>query len=209
VARRAPVQQRSIDSMNRMLDAGEELFYVGGSHALTLEAVIERAETSTGSFYARFGDMRGFLDAMHERVLTTVAAEILPVLAKAAMEPNLDSSMNKAFTGVFAVVERHRMPLYFFAVGNSHDEEWRAMGAQLALGMSDTFTELMMSYLPKFTGTASKRRIDMAARMSIASVFQQIMLDQEEFSRMKMSRKSIATEYAGMVCAYLRATPMK
>jgi AcrR family transcriptional regulator len=195
--------------MNRMLDAGEELFYEGGSHALTLEAVIERAETSTGSFYARFGDMRGFLDAMHERVLTSVAAEILPVLAKAAMEPDLDSAMNKAFAGVFAIVERHRIPLYFFAVGNSHDREWRAMGAQLALGLSDTFIELMKSYFPKLTSTAAKRRIDMAARMSIASVFQQIMLDQEEFSRMNMSRKSIATEYAGMVCAYLRATPMK
>ena len=53
--------------MNRMLDAGEQLFYEGGSPALTLEAVIERAETSTGSFYARFGDMRGFLDAMLDR----------------------------------------------------------------------------------------------------------------------------------------------
>jgi hypothetical protein len=45
--------------------------------------------------------------------------------------------------------------------------------------------------------------------MGIASVFQQIMLDQEEFSRVNLSRKAIATEYADMVCAYLRATPTK
>ena len=209
MARRSPVQQRSIESMNRMLDVGEQLFYEGGSAAITLEAVIERAETSTGSFYARFGDMRGFLSAMHERVLTMISAELLPVLDKAAMEPDLESAVRKAFTGVFEVVERHRTALFFFAVGNSHDSEWREMGAQLTIGMSDVFTNLMKQYLPKFTSTTAKRRIEMAARMGIASVFQQIMLDQEEFSRVNLSRKVIATEYADMVCSYLRATPTK
>ena len=207
MARRSPVQQRSIESMNRMLDVGEQLFYEGGSTAITLEAVIERAETSTGSFYARFGDMRGFLSAMHERVLTMISAELLPVLDKAAMEPDLESAMRKAFTGVFEVVERHRTALFFFAVGNSHDSEWREMGAQLTIGMSDVLTNLMKQYLPKFTSTTAKRRIEMAARMGIASVFQLIMLDQEELSRLSLTRKVIATEYADMVCSYLRATP--
>ena len=209
MARRSPVQQRSIESMNRMLDVGEQLFYEGGSAALTLEAVIDRAETSTGSFYARFGDMRGFLGAMHERILTMIAAELIPVLDKAAMEPDLESAVRKAFTGVFEVVERHRTALFFFAVGNSHDSEWREMGAQMTNGMSDVFTNLMKQYLPKFTSTTAKRRIEMAARMGIATVFQQIMLDQDEFSRVNLSRKVIATEYADMVCAYLRATPTK
>jgi hypothetical protein len=67
----------------------------------------------------------------------------------------------------------------------------------------------MKQYLPKFTSTTAKRRIEMAARMGIASVFQQIMLDQEEFSHVNLSRKAIATEYADLVCAYLRATPTK
>ncbi len=195
--------------MNRMLDAGEQLFYEGGSPALTLESVIERAETSTGSFYARFGDMRGFLDAMHERVLGMVAAEVMPILSKAALEPDLDSALYKAFTGVFEVVERHRVPLYFFAVGNSHDPAWREMGAQFTLGVTDVFTQLIKQYLPKFTSAVDKRRIDMAVRMSIAATFQQIMLDQEEFSRLNLSRKTVAAEYADMACAYLRAKPTK
>ena len=209
MARRAPVQQRSIESMNRMLDAGEQLFYEGGSPALTLEAVIERAETSTGSFYARFGDMRGFLDAMHERVLETLAAEILPVLGAAALEPDLESSMRKTFSGTFEVVQRHRVPLFFFAVGNSHDPEWREMGSQFSLAMNDAFTQLIKQYLPKFTSAADKRRIEIAVRMGIAVTFQQIMLDQNEFSHVNISRKATATEFADMVCSYLRARPAK
>ena len=209
VARRVPVQQRSIESMNRMLDAGEQLFYEGGSPALTLENVIERAETSTGSFYARFGDMHGFLDALHERVLQIVGAEILPVLAQAESEPDLESAMRKAFTGVFAVVERHRVPLYFFAVGNSHNREWREIGGRFTVGFNGTFIQLMKSYLPTFSSAADKRRIEIASRMSIAAVFQQILHEQEEISSVNLSTRFVATQYADMACVYLRATPSK
>ena len=209
VARRVPVQQRSIESMNRMLDAGEQLFYEGGSPALTLEAVIERADTSTGSFYARFGDMHGFLDAMHERVLQVVGAQLMPVLAKAAKEPDLDSAVRTAFTGTFEVVQRYRVPLYFFAVGNSHNREWRDIGGRFTVGINTTFVDLIKSYLPTFTSAADKRRIEMASRMSIAAVFQQIMLDQVEFSSVNLSTKFVATQYAEITCAYLHATPSK
>lgn len=209
MARRAPVQQRSIDSMNRMIDVGLDLFYEGGSPALTLEAVIERADTSTGSFYARFGDMRGYLDAIHEHVLQKVAGDVLPLAAKAATEPDLESAVQKTITGMFEIIQRHRVPLYFFAVGNSHDREWRAMGTQFTLGMGGMFTHIIMSYLPKLTSAVAKRRIDIAVRMCIAALFQQIMLDQEELSPMKINRKVVAIELSEMVCSYLRATPAK
>jgi hypothetical protein len=153
--------------------------------------------------------MHGFLDAMHERVLQTVSADLLPVLAKAGTEPDLESAMRTAFTGAFAVVDRHRVPLYFFAVGNSHDRDWREMGGRFTVGVNGTFIELMKSYLPTFTSAADKRRIEIASRMSIAAMFQQIMLEQVEFSKVNLSTKFVATEYADMLCVYLRATPSK
>ena len=209
MARRAPVQERSIESMKRMIDAGEQIFYEGGSPALTLEAVIERAGTSTGSFYARFGDMRGFLDAMHERVLAIIGAEITPVFAKSALEPDLESALRKCFIDIFKIFHEHRVPLFFFAVGNSHDRKWRAIGAQFTVGMGDVLTQLIKGYLPKSSSAAAKRRIDIAVRISIAAGFQQIMLDQDEVSRIKVNPKVVATDLAEMVSAYLRETPAK
>ena len=204
VARRDPLQQCSVESMNRMLDAGAQLFYEGGSPAVTLEAIIERSGSSTGSFYARFGDIRGFHDAMHERVLELVSAEIMPILAQAALEPDLKSAVRSAVAGELDVIARHRQPLYFFAVGNSHDPTWRDMGAQFTIGMNDLITQIILKFLPTFTGTLAKRRIDMAVRMLIAAALQQIMLNQEEISRVAISQKMVATEMADMVCVYLR-----
>ena len=96
MARRTPEQERSVISMNRMLEAGEQLFYEGGSSALTLNAVIERAGTSTGSFYARFGDMRGFNNALHEHVLEIVSVEFLNAFTIASKQPDLESAVRTA-----------------------------------------------------------------------------------------------------------------
>ena len=209
MARNAPVQERSIASMNRMLDAGEQLFYEGGSSAVTLEAIVERSETSVGSFYARFGDVRGFLDAMHERVLTTIAAEFMEAFAKASTADDLESFLRTLLTEAFDVVHRHRAPTYFFAVGNSHDQEWRAMGSQFTIGMNDAFSMFLKGYLPNSSSAAGKRKIDVATRMLIATVFQQIMLDQDEISHIKISQKVLTAEIACAITAYLIATPAK
>jgi hypothetical protein len=45
--------------------------------------------------------------------------------------------------------------------------------------------------------------------MLIAAVFQQIMLDQDEISRTKISQKVLTAELASAVNAYLLATPAK
>jgi AcrR family transcriptional regulator len=192
--------------MNRMLDAGEQLFFEGGSSALTLEEVIERADTSTGSFYARFGDMRGFLDALHERVLEMLAAEFSPVFAKASAQKDLKTALQTLLTEGFEVVNRHRAQTYFFAVGNSHDPQWRDMGAQFSLHMTDALTQIMKGFLPRSSSTAMKRRLDIAARMIHAATFQQIMLDQEEISRLSLSQKAVASELAAMIAGHLTNT---
>ncbi|MCX6417152.1 MAG: TetR/AcrR family transcriptional regulator [Actinobacteria bacterium] len=204
-----PEQARSIASMNRMLEAGEELFYEGGSSALTLDAVIERAGTSTGSFYARFGDMRGFLDAMHLRVLEQVSVEVLEVIASASKQPDLESGIRKICIDGFKVVSRNRTSLYFFAVGNSSDPHWRAMGTSFNLGMSDGILQLLEFHLSKAKSVVEKRRRDSAVRMMIAATFQQIMHDQNEISRIKVNEKESALALADMVCLYLRETPSK
>ncbi len=80
------------------------------------------------------------------------------------------------------------------------------MGAQLTLGVHDAVTTHMKCYLPKSSSTVAKRKLEGAARMMIADTFQQIMLDQNKFSRVNMSQKALAVGLADMVSAYLSAT---
>jgi AcrR family transcriptional regulator len=203
--RKRPEQERSVISMNRMIEAGEQLFYEGGSSALTLNAVLERSGTSTGSFYARFGDMRGFTSAMHEHVLELVSSELIDAYAKASKQPDLESAVHVICIEAFKVVSKHRFALYFFAVGNLQDPQGRAIGKEFRISMSNMLIELMNSYLPKNSSMARKQRLDIAARMGVAALYQQIMFDQNEMSPLTIKEKVSATALADMICLYVRA----
>jgi len=209
MARIAPKQERSIASMNRMLEAGEQLFYEGGAPALTLEAVIERAETSTGAFYGRFGDMRGFLDAMHERMIDTLANELGALVARVELAENLDSAVRSICLEFFDAAERRHAQIYFFAVGNSQDAKWRAQGSQLMIQFTTTIGHIVAKHLQRPLNAATKRRIDIAVRMIIAAVFQQITFEHQEISRTNVSTTMMANEVATMVVLYLREAPAK
>ena len=47
----------------------------------------------------------------------------------------------------------------------------------------------------------------MAARTLLAAMFQYVMLDQSEISRIDLSRKARATELAVLITCYLRSIP--
>lgn len=67
--------------MNRMLDTAESPLDAGGPDALTVDAVVQAAHTSTDSFYARFGDRHGLLVALQDRFLERLTGHPEPAVA--------------------------------------------------------------------------------------------------------------------------------
>ncbi|GIM98838.1 TetR/AcrR family transcriptional regulator [Planomonospora venezuelensis] len=74
--RRSPVQQRSVERVNQMLDAAAALLDEGGYDALSTRAVAVRAEVPIGSIYHFFRDKRGLADALARRNLESFLAGI-------------------------------------------------------------------------------------------------------------------------------------
>jgi len=64
----SPKQARSRRTLERIIQAALEILEVDGSSALTVQAVVERANSSVGSFYARFSGKEDLLDYLAERV---------------------------------------------------------------------------------------------------------------------------------------------
>ena len=52
---------------------------------------------------------------------------------------------------------------------------------------------------------ARKQRLDIAARMGVAALYQQIMFDQKEMSPLTIKEKDSATALAEVICFYVRA----
>lgn len=62
-----PRQGRSQETLDRLLDAAEELLATRGFDEITVPEIASRAKSSVGAFYARFKDKNGMLHALHQR----------------------------------------------------------------------------------------------------------------------------------------------
>ncbi|HSL56805.1 MAG TPA: TetR/AcrR family transcriptional regulator [Acidimicrobiales bacterium] len=80
--RKRPRQQRSRETVARILDAAAEVFAEHGSTATTTHAVAERAGVSIGSLYQYLPNKEALLVALSERHLDDAATRLGPRLVE-------------------------------------------------------------------------------------------------------------------------------
>lgn len=209
MSRNSPVQARSKASTEAMIFAGEVLFREGGASAVTLEAVITRAGVSTGSFYARFGDMQGYLDAIHTHVLEMLSTKFDALFFQASQANDLETCLQSLLNGAFKIVRENRDVAYFFAVENSNNLEWRAQGVKLEASIKKANIQIISMHVPRASSQAGKLRIEVADRALTALIFDQILRQSGSSGGKKLSEKNLISEVVGLLCNYLRATPSK
>lgn len=203
---RKPQQARSILSMARMLDAAEVLFAEGGEEALTVEAVVKQSKTSVGSFYARFGDRGGLLEAMHERFLERLGAGSQMAIQAAVRQKTLVGALEVLITHVFAVVREYRNSARFFFLHRSTDQKLRAQGIQANAFFARMFADLVLRYQSEVAHAKPAIAADVAWRMTFAMFAQQVMFEDQEVSGVAIGDKALVRELARCLTAYLKST---
>jgi AcrR family transcriptional regulator len=79
--RRAPMQRRSVERVQRMLDAAQELVAENGYDALTTTLIAERADVSIGSLYQFFPDKQAVVRAVALRNLERFSERLSAMVA--------------------------------------------------------------------------------------------------------------------------------
>ncbi|MFJ1797511.1 TetR/AcrR family transcriptional regulator [Streptomyces sp. NPDC088180] len=122
--RRLPVQKRSLERFERLLDACAELLDEVGYSALTTKEVARRAGVPIGTLYQFFSDREGLVGALAARNLESFLGRVTERLEREApdgvagmVEVTVDEfvAMRRTITG-FGVVD-------FGAVGHDHTLE--------------------------------------------------------------------------------------
>jgi AcrR family transcriptional regulator len=93
---RTPKQSRSQRTLDRLVAAGLTLLEEGGPDAVTVQAVVSRAKSSVGSFYARFEHKDALLAYLRERVRESAAAEWTETVGREAWEASLAGTAAQA-----------------------------------------------------------------------------------------------------------------
>lgn len=177
-----------------MLDAAEALFAAGGPDALTVEAVIERAGTSAGSFYARFGDRDGLLEALHERFLGRLQGLVTGIVLEGLQQPTLAESLAVAVAGSLAVARKHHDSLVFFVLFRAADERLRRQGIAANLGFAQAFRTIVMHHKGEIRHPDPVRAVDVAFRILFAILVQQVMFKPQELTGGPMADKTLTRE---------------
>jgi AcrR family transcriptional regulator len=206
---RKPQQDRSTLSMARMLDAAETIFAEGGDSALTVEAVVKRANTSVGSFYGRFGDRDGLLQAMHERFLLRLGGAAHVAVAAAGNEKTLAGALEVFISHVFTAAHEYRNSARFFVLHRSADPNLRAQGIRANAVFAGIFTTLVLSHREEIAHPHPATAADVTWRMLYAALAQQMMFDDQEVSGVPMTSPALVREITCCLAAYLTAAPVK
>ncbi len=106
---RPPLQARSRETLERLLDAAEEIFDEKRVEEATVAEVARRAGSSIGSFYARFHDKEGLVRSVFERFAeqAVMTAEVALVPARWEGVP-IEEALETMARFVIVVLDKKR-----------------------------------------------------------------------------------------------------
>ena len=125
VAPQEPVQERSRQTMNRILDAAEELLVEQSIDKVGIAEITAKAGVAAGSFYTRFSDKEDLLARLFERYLDElrqVAAEIVPQLEQ---EPLLEIRLETVIAAVTGLFTRRKGVVRSVVMKIRHDAAYQ------------------------------------------------------------------------------------
>lgn len=114
--RRIPLQERSRQRLERIVDAAAHVFADEGFEAATMEAVAARAETSIGSLYQFFPNKLAVFDAVAARYLERSRALFDAMWSSSAADRTWEELLDALIDGFFAF---HTSDVGFRAVWTS------------------------------------------------------------------------------------------
>lgn len=189
-----------------MLAAAQAILDESGPGALTVERVVARAKTSTGAFYARFGDRRGLLHALQDAFLAHLAQEVSGVVERTQQIPDLSDAVQTFVTEFLTSFVENRAAFHAFMLQNLADPEMRARGAQASQGAAAAFAHIVMSHVAGPPTPALEWACDVAFRTLFALATQSVMLDPTEATPQAWDPEKFATEVGRMLVGYLADT---
>ena len=126
-----------------MLDAAEELLAEGGPEALTVGAVVARADSSVGAFYARFGDRLGLLLAVQDRFLDRLEAAAIAQASTLVAVDDLRDVLEQLVAAFLDVFRANRNAFNAILVQNLSVRSFRVRGAQASQQGARAFAAIL------------------------------------------------------------------
>jgi AcrR family transcriptional regulator len=194
-------QERSRKALTSLLDAAERLVSERGFDDASVQEIVAASGTSVGSFYRRFKDKHGLLQAIHARF-----SEEAQATADAALDPvrwaaTSAGEMVTAIARFLVEICRERRGLFrAFLVAGASDPVVRAREAELTAYLTERLTRCFESHReelrhPNLALAARTTLLMLVGVLSHATILGPAELDIDD--------PSTAEELARAACRYV------
>ncbi len=200
---RPPLQRRSQESLERVLQAGFELLKEEGFEGFTLQAVSKRAGVSIGSIYARVPSREALIMAIYERVMAWTEEEdqISPSAVRAALSPR--ERIETVTTEMANTMLGHGSDLrVFMRQAAVNPDIWRR-GAEKSQATAELFRRAILEHPSDVGHPDPELAIDVAWRMMYCTLARRITHGPLFESAHEVSDDALVAEISRAVADYL------
>jgi AcrR family transcriptional regulator len=171
---RPPRQDRSQETMNRILDAFERLLRSRPYAKLMINDIAREAKTGAGSIYARFRDKRSILLAVQDRLRNRAREHFAELYdPRCWADTSLEKALERVVRGNLAWHRQHRNIIKSSLLMDDRDILEAISEAFAPVNLN--FSLLIRHHMPNMTAAGS---IDAAARILrvVMAVFHQMVI---------------------------------
>lgn len=199
-----PKQARSERTLRRLLEAAEAIIAEEGFAALSIPAVVARAKSSVGGFYARFRDKNELLRALEERFFHEVSA-ILEHLAdeRRWADASVEEIVAAAVKELVTVTENRRELIRACMFRATQDTVIRDHVIDFRRRAAERMGAVLLAKAPRITHPEPALALDLAVQAAFALMQNHVLLDGTRAAGRTLTQEDLEREIARLVLAYV------
>jgi AcrR family transcriptional regulator len=204
-----PVHQaRSQETLERLLEAAEEVVSEKGFDSATVSEIVRRAKSSVGAMYARFNDKDSLLVVLHERFCEQALATTDAVLDPARWDgAPITEILSTALPFVVHVYQQKRGLLRAFMLRGCTDAQFAERASRVGREISDKLIKLLMRRRHEIRHPDPVLAVDFALRACFDVLDLATFYGDIQRSKVQLTQDQLAEEITRMFLCYLGIEP--
>ncbi|MBI3838081.1 MAG: TetR/AcrR family transcriptional regulator [Planctomycetia bacterium] len=202
-------QARSQETLERILEAAEEVVAEKGFDNATVSEIVSRAKSSVGSMYARFADKDSLLVTLHQRFCEQALATTEAALDASRWEgASIAEIFSAAIPFLVHVYQLKRGLIRAFIVRASTDRQFADRGGHLGREISQRLISLLMARHDEIKHPDPALAVDFGLRMTFDTLDQATLYGDIQRTTLKFSPEQLAEELTRAFLSYLGVESM-
>jgi len=197
-------QVRSQETLERLLEAAEELISERGFDNATVSEIVRRANSSVGAMYARFNDKDSLLVCLHERFCEQGLAT-----ADMALDPerwegaSIAEILTVTIPFLVHTFQLKRGLIRAFIVRCGMDDKFAERGSRVGREVSRKLIDLLISRRDEIRHQDPELAIDFGLRLIFDTLDHEAMYADFQRGNVSMTREQMGEELTRIMLSYL------